>query len=67
MSIGGHLEIDDNPVLTSVSGASALTSIGSYLEIQRNASLPACEADALAARVGISCSCTGNTGTGTCP
>jgi hypothetical protein len=64
-AIGGYFEIDDNAVLSSVEALGAL-SIEEYLEVQRNPMLPACQAEAAAVRAGVSCSCSGNTGAGTC-
>lgn len=69
-----------NPNLISLSGLSSLTRVRSTLSITENASLPDCEAEALATQVGKTCTppdtyltctgictCDGNNGSGTCP
>ncbi len=55
-----------NAILSSLVGLENLTSVGGGLEIVGNASLPACEAEALAIRLNRDCTCLGNHRTGGC-
>eukprot|EP00041_Stephanoeca_diplocostata_P042025 m.9940 g.9940 ORF g.9940 m.9940 type:complete len:89 (-) comp7092_c0_seq1:412-678(-) len=38
-SIGGHIDIQENPAFANIEGVSSLVSIGEFLEIQNNDAL----------------------------
>jgi hypothetical protein len=62
----GLLIVSANPALTAID-LPALTFVApGGVRIGDNASLPQCQADAVAAKVGQTCDCTGNTGTAAC-
>ena len=61
-----QLYVANNPALTRIA-VPALTFVGSGgVRIYDNAALPQCQADAVAARVGMTCACSGNAGAGAC-
>lgn len=64
-SVGDDLVIGWNPSLQSLSGLDNLTHVGA-LWVSDNPVLPACEPEALAARLSIACGCSNNNGSGGC-
>jgi hypothetical protein len=66
VEIGGDLVVQNNDALTSLAALDALTHLGGALSAVSNAVLPACEIESLAARTGVSCSCSGNDDDASC-
>lgn len=64
-SVEGSLTFAENTLLESFGALAALTQVDT-LAISSNPKLPACEANALATRLGVSCSCGGNDETAIC-
>jgi len=62
------ITIAENPKLTTVGGLPSLTDVDETISITDNVSLPQCEVDEIASRLGAACtSCTGNDEDGVCP